>query len=180
LVILNKNLSRDIDPTGFNQNVTSSTSIGDRFITLPSAIEPMLLNYLNIIDSSSNRVFLEIKPLEYLQEYWPDSSLTDQPRYFANFDDTTLYLAPTPDAVYTMELGYQGRINPLSNTNTTNWYTENASDAFYMVVYLKQISLQRTWKTIIYINKSMSKVWLLLIMKLVETEELTISFQVVH
>jgi hypothetical protein len=122
-------LSRDIDPTGFNQNVTSSTSIGDRFITLPSAIEPMLLNYLNIIDSSSNRVFLEIKPLEYLQEYWPDSSLTDQPRYFANFDDTTLYLAPTPDAVYTMELGYQGRINPLSNTNTTNWYTENASDA---------------------------------------------------
>lgn len=122
-------LSREIDPTGFNQNVTSSTSIGDRFITLPSAIEPMLLNYLNIIDSDSNRVFLEIKPLEYLQEYWPDSSLTGQPRYFANFDDTTLYLAPTPDAVYTMELGYQGRINPLSNTNTTNWYTENASDA---------------------------------------------------
>ena len=122
-------LSREIDPTGFNQNVTSSTSIGDRFITLPSAIEPMLLNYLNIIDSDSNRVFLEIKPLEYLQEYWPDASLTGQPRYFANFDDTTLYLAPTPDAVYTMELGYQGRINPLSNTNTTNWYTENASDA---------------------------------------------------
>ncbi len=122
-------LSREIDPTGFNQNVTSSTTIGDRFITLPSAIEPMLLNYLNIIDDSSNRVFLEIKPLEYLQEYWPDSSLKDQPRYFANFDDKTLYLAPTPDKVYTMELGYQGRINPLSNTNTTNWYTDNASDA---------------------------------------------------
>ena len=31
-------LSREIDPTGFNQNVTSSTTIGDRFITLPSAI----------------------------------------------------------------------------------------------------------------------------------------------
>ncbi len=121
-------LSRDIDPTGFNQNVTSSTSIGDRFITLPSAIEPMLLNYVNVI-VSGERQFLEIKPLEYVQEYWPNASITSTPRYFANFNDTTLYVAPTPDQAYTMELGYQGRINPLSNTNTTNWYTENASDA---------------------------------------------------
>jgi len=121
-------LSREIDPVGFNQNVTSSMSVGDRFVTLPSSIEPMLLNYLNII-VNDDRKFLEIKPIEYLQEYWPDSSLTDEPRYFANFDDNTLYIAPTPDQAYTMELGYQGRINPLSNTNTTNWYTENASDA---------------------------------------------------
>ena len=121
-------LSREIDPTGFNQNVTSSTSIGDRFITLPSAIDPMLLNYFNII-VNGERQFLEIKPLEYVQEYWPNVSITSTPRYFANFDDTTLYIAPTPDQVYTIELGYQGRINPLSNTNTTNWYTENCPDA---------------------------------------------------
>lgn len=121
-------LSRDIDPTGFNQNVTSSMTSGDRFITLPSTIDPMLLNYLNII-VNDDRTFLEIKPIEFLQEYWPDASLTGQPRYFANFDDNTLYVAPTPDAAYVMELGYQGRINPLSDSNTTNWYTENASDA---------------------------------------------------
>ena len=35
-------LSRDIDPVGFNQNMTSSVYAGDRFVTLPSAIEPML------------------------------------------------------------------------------------------------------------------------------------------
>ena len=50
-------LSREIDPTGFNQNVTSSTSIGDRFITLPSAIEPMLLNYLNRNGSNQSKRF---------------------------------------------------------------------------------------------------------------------------
>jgi hypothetical protein len=121
-------LSREIDPVGFNENVTSSMSVGDRFITLPTNIDPMLINYLNII-VSDDRKFLEIKPIEYLQEYWPDSSLKDQPRYFANFNDTTLYVAPTPDQAYVMELGYQGRINPLSNTNTTNWYTDNAPDA---------------------------------------------------
>ena len=121
-------LSREIDPKGFNQNVQSSKSIVDRFITLPSSIEPMLLNYVNIL-VNNERQFLEIKPLEYVQEYWPNASITSTPRYFSNFDDNTLYIAPTPDAVYTIELGYQGRINPLSNTNTTNWYTENASDA---------------------------------------------------
>lgn len=121
-------LSRDIDPVGFNLNVTSSMSVGDRFITLPSSVDPMLINYLNII-VSGNRKFLEIKPVEYCQEYWPNTSITSEPKYFANFDDTHLYVAPTPDAAYTMELGYQGRINPLSNTNTTNWYTDNAPDA---------------------------------------------------
>ena len=64
-------LSREIDPVGFNQNVQSNTAVGDRFITLPSAIEPMLLNYVNII-VNDDRKFLEIKPLEYIQEFWPD------------------------------------------------------------------------------------------------------------
>ena len=71
----------------------------------------MLLNYVNVI-VSGERQFLEIKPLEYVQEYWPNASITSTPRYFANFNDTTLYVAPTPDAEYTIELGYQGRINP--------------------------------------------------------------------
>tara|TARA_A100001391_G_scaffold196719_1_gene175722 strand:- start:602 stop:1255 length:654 start_codon:yes stop_codon:yes gene_type:complete len=121
-------LAREIDPVGFNKNVTSSMVVGDRFVTLPSSIEPMALNYLNII-VNNERQFLEIKPVEFLQEYWPNVAVTGTPRYFANFDDSTVYVAPTPDTAYVMELGYQGRINPLSNTNTTNWYTENASDA---------------------------------------------------
>ena len=83
-------LSREIDPTGFNQNVQSSTSIGDRFITLPSAIEPMLLNYVNIL-VNNERQFLEIKPLEYVQEYWPNASITSTPRYFSNFDEKQLF-----------------------------------------------------------------------------------------
>jgi hypothetical protein len=44
-------LSREIDPVGFNENVTSSMSVGDRFITLPTNIDPMLINYLNMIEN---------------------------------------------------------------------------------------------------------------------------------
>ena len=121
-------LSRDIDPVGFNENVNSSMVQGDRFVNLPTAVEPMLFNYVEIV-VSSNTKYLEMKTLEFIKEYWPDNSLQGEPKYFTNFDDNRIYVAPTPDQNYDIKIGYQGKINPLSNTNTTNWYTENASDA---------------------------------------------------
>ena len=121
-------LSRDIDPVGFNENVNSTMVQGDRFVNLPTAVEPMLFNYVEIV-VSSNTKYLEMKTLEFIKEYWPDNSLQGEPKYFTNFDDNRIYVAPTPDQNYDIKIGYQGKINPLSNTNTTNWYTENASDA---------------------------------------------------
>ena len=121
-------LSRDIDPVGFNENVNSTMIQGDRFVNLPTAVEPMLFNYVEIV-VSSNTKYLELKTLEFIKEYWPDNSLQGEPKYFTNFDDERLYVAPTPDQNYEIKIGYQGKINPLSNTNTTNWYTQNASDA---------------------------------------------------
>ena len=121
-------LSRDIDPVGFNENVNSSMVQGDRLVNLPTAVEPMLFNYVEIV-VSSNTKYLEMKTLEFIKEYWPDNSLQGVPKYFTNFDYNRIYVAPTPDQNYDIKIGYQGKINPLSNTNTTNWYTENASDA---------------------------------------------------
>ena len=122
-----ESLSRDIDPIGFNENVTTTSIAGDRFVNLPTAIEPMLFNYLTIT-VGYNVSYLEMKTLAFCQEYWPDISIQGQPKYFANFDADRVYLAPTPDQAYTLKLGYQGKINPLSNTNTTNWYTETITD----------------------------------------------------
>ena len=121
-------LSREIDPVGFNENVNSTMIQGDRFVNLPTAVEPMLFNYVEIV-VSSNTKYLELKTLEFIKEYWPDNSLQGEPKYFTNFDDNRIYVAPTPDQNYDIKIGYQGKINPLSNTNTTNWYTQNASDA---------------------------------------------------
>ena len=121
-------LSRDIDPVGFNENVNSTMVQGDRFVNLPTAVEPMLFNYVEIV-VSSNTKYLEMKTLEFIKEYWPNNSLQGEPKYFTNFDDNRIYVAPTPDQNYDIKIGYQGKINPLSNNITTNWYTENASDA---------------------------------------------------
>ena len=94
-------LSRDIDPIGFNENVTTTAIVGDRFVNLPTAIEPMLFNYLTIT-VGTEVIYLEMKPLAFCQEYWPNSALQGQPKYFTNFDDDRVYLAPTPDQAYTL------------------------------------------------------------------------------
>ena len=61
-----ESLSRDIDPIGFNENVTTTSIAGDRFVNLPTAIEPMLFNYLTIT-VGSNVSYLELKTLAFCQ-----------------------------------------------------------------------------------------------------------------
>ena len=41
-------LIRDLDPIGFNENVNTTAVIGDRFVNVPTAIEPLLFNYLTL------------------------------------------------------------------------------------------------------------------------------------
>ena len=62
-----------------------------------------------------------------LQDYTPDPATTGTPKYYADWDEATFLLAPTPASVYTFELHYLYR--PLSITETgdgTSWLGTNA------------------------------------------------------
>ena len=119
-------LLREIDPEAFVFNVYSALTSGNRFMNNPSDL--LIIKNL-LIENGSDRIFLEMKTDEFIYEYWPDDSQTGVPKYFANYDDDSTLLAPTPDSNYRVEMQYVGRIETLSTTNTTNWLTENADDA---------------------------------------------------
>jgi hypothetical protein len=70
-----------------------------------------------------------LRKYEYLKNYWPDSTQVDVPLYYADTDWEHWYLAPTPALAYSMEVLYYERIAPLSETNQTNWLTQNAPNA---------------------------------------------------
>ena len=70
-----------------------------------------------------------LRKYEYLKNYWPDSTATDVPLYYADTDWEHWYIAPTPDQDYAFEVLYYERIAPLSSTNQTNWLTQNAPNA---------------------------------------------------
>ena len=119
-------LLREIDPEAFVFNKYTSLTSGSRFLNNPSDL--LIIKNL-LIQNGDDRIFLEMKTDEFVYEYWSDATQTGLPKYFANYDDDSTLLAPTPDSNYTVEMQYVARIETLSSTNTTNWLTENADDA---------------------------------------------------
>jgi hypothetical protein len=64
---------------------------------------------------------------------------TGQPVYFAFVDDT-MELAPTPDTSYTLQLTYYSKIDALSDSNTSNFLSNNHPDV-YLYGALKHASI---------------------------------------
>ena len=61
-----------------------------------------------------------------MNEYWPDRTSQAQPKYYAMWDQDTIYLAPTPNSNYNIELALNKQETGLSSTNTTTWVSTNA------------------------------------------------------
>jgi hypothetical protein len=64
---------------------------------------------------------------------------TGQPVYFAFVDDT-MELAPTPDTSYTLQLTYYSKVDALSDSNTSNFLSNNHPDV-YLYGALKHASI---------------------------------------
>ena len=70
-----------------------------------------------------------LRTYEYLREYWPDSTKTDIPKYFGDYDYDHWLVVPTPASAYTYEVLYYERNQPLDSSNQSNWFTEYAPQA---------------------------------------------------
>jgi hypothetical protein len=114
----------------FRKNVTASANIGDPFLAAPSDfLAPYSLSYRT--GAGGAREFLDFKDVSFAQEYTPSSTVTGEPKYYAQFDVDYFLLAPTPDAEYVMELHYLYRpqsLTALADSGTT-WLSENAEMA---------------------------------------------------
>lgn len=70
-----------------------------------------------------------LRKYEYLREYWPNSSLTDVPKFYCDYDYTHWLVAPSPALDYSYEVLYYERVQPLDSSNQSNWFTEYAPQA---------------------------------------------------
>ena len=108
----------------FRRYVTGSAATGNKFLTLPSDYLSSLS--LSVINSSSNE-FLLYKHATFLQDYTPNPTTSETPKYYADWDDTAFLLAPTPDTNYTMELHYFYRPTSITaSASGTTWLGDNA------------------------------------------------------
>lgn len=78
------------------------------------------------VGPDTGRKELLLRSYEFCRNYWPDPTLTGVPRYYADYNYANFFLAPTPTLALPLELVHYVRLDPLSTSNTNNWFTDNA------------------------------------------------------
>ena len=104
---------KSVDLEFFRKNATGTTTAGNQFLAVP---DDYIASFSLSLESSSNKNFLLIKDVNFLQEYNPNSSTTGLPKYYGVYDFQNFLLAPTPDAAYTAELHYYYRPTSLTQS----------------------------------------------------------------
>ena len=120
-------IQRELDLDAFRKFQFSSFTIGSPFITVPDdfAFE----RGVQIKDQvTNNRTWLEQRDTTFIDEYNVNRSDTGKPKYYANWDQNTIMVAPTPDLAYEIELWYNKTPDHLSSSNTTTWLSTNAPE----------------------------------------------------
>jgi hypothetical protein len=121
---------RNVDLDIFKKYKTANLTIGDPFVAMPGATPQLFafVRYIQIFDTDNVRITLEKKDTSFINEFVPNRTTTGTPKYYANWDNDTLLLAPSPDATYTVELAYNAQTTGLSSSNTTTWVSNNAPE----------------------------------------------------
>jgi hypothetical protein len=128
---------RDIDLDVFKVEVTGNLTSGNKFLSTPSDI--LTHRYL-MVTNGSDQVFLDYRDTSFMKEYWPNGASTGTPKYYSTWDQNTFYVAPTPNAGFTVELGYISRPAQLSSTNPTTWISTNAPEALFYACLVQAYS----------------------------------------
>ena len=121
-----ENIVRAIPMPEFNKHSTTSTTADVRFLGTPS---DFLSVYSMTVLSGTDKIAMYPREVSFMREAYPDATDTGVPLQYAVYDDDTFILAPTPDAVYTIELHYYYTPAALTSSNTTTWISLNATNA---------------------------------------------------
>jgi hypothetical protein len=115
---------KEVELDDFRKNVTGSATQSSKFLTKPT---DFLAPYsLSVVNSSANE-FLLYKHITFIQDYTPNPATTGTPKYYADWDETTFVLGPTPDANYSVELHYFYRPQSITaSSDGTSWLGTNA------------------------------------------------------
>ena len=113
----------------FRKNVEGTLTQKNTYLSTPT--DYLSTFSLALIDGSNNYSYLLLKQVSFIRDYTPQQASTGKPLYYAQFDDSTFIVAPTPNSDYTVELHYYYRPNSLTTLGDSgqSWLSENAPNA---------------------------------------------------
>jgi hypothetical protein len=109
--VTEEDILKNVELNYYKKNVTGTASSGNAYLGMPS---DFLSAFSLAVISSSVYTYLLLKHPSFIRDYTPNASTTGTPKYYADFDNDTFILAPTPDEDYSFELHYFYRPNSLT------------------------------------------------------------------
>jgi hypothetical protein len=89
---------RDVDSDNNRKYATSSVVITQKYFTVPDNC--LIIRSVQIFNTDGTISFLDVRDVSFINEY-NQSNTTGIPKYYANWDENTVVVAPTPDQAYT-------------------------------------------------------------------------------
>lgn len=102
---------------------TGTMTVGNRFLTLP--VDWLSTDSIAVVMAvTGEHRHLLLKETQYIREAFPYPAVSGTPGYYAQDDQDTLLLGPTPDANYVVELQYMAYPESIVTASTT-WLGNN-------------------------------------------------------
>jgi hypothetical protein len=130
---------REVDADYTREYATANLNIGSPYLDLPSANvttstrTSIIVRSMLVFDSTqtpTTKEYLDKRDTSFIFEY-NSTGATGVPKYYANWKETTIIMAPAPDAQYQVQLSYIYSPEALSATNTTTYLSDNVSDLLF-------------------------------------------------
>lgn len=132
-----RRIARELKIQGLINVVTATMTVGQAVYAKPDRWRDTVS--FNIGTGAGNNTYTQIFPrsYEYVREYWPDRTQTDQPLFYADYDYEHWIVSPTPDAAYPFEVLVYQLLPLLDDANQTNWLTEYAPQVLLYAALLE-------------------------------------------
>ena len=136
---------REVDADYTREYATANLNINSPYLILPSSpattasrtsIIVRSIYVLDTTQSPSEKKYLDKRDTSFIFEF-NSTGATGVPKYYANWKETTLILAPTPNAQYEVQLSYIYSPDALSSTNTETYVSKNAPDLLFNAVMVQ-------------------------------------------
>ena len=108
---------RDVDSDNNRKYATATVVVTQKYFNVPDNC--LVIRSVQITVSGETK-FLDIRDVTFINEY-NSESLQAAPKYYANWDENTVIVAPTPDQAYTVQVNYILKPTGLSSS-TANTY----------------------------------------------------------
>ena len=103
-------------------NSTSEITAGNQYLTLPN---DFLYTYsVAVYPENGDFQFLLNVDVNFIREAYPSTLTVGKPKHYAQFDQNTFIMGPTPDAYYQVELHYARYPESIVTAGTT-WLSTN-------------------------------------------------------